>query len=106
MRRLWHGGLLAALLAGGFVLGVTAERIDVEPATSVRAVLAAANAAVSVLVHAARLSGPAAVGDRALTDQPGATIRDPAAMQPGLTLLAVGPSILLLGADGKPVYRW
>jgi hypothetical protein len=106
MRRLWHWGLLVAFLAGGFVLGVTAERIDAEPATSVRAALAAANATVSMLVHAARLSGPAAVGDRPMTDPVGATIHDAAAMQPGLTLLAVGPTILLLGADGKPVYRW
>ena len=106
MRRLRRAVLLVVLLIGAFVLGVTAERLDVEPATTTRAILAAMSTTVAVLRHAVGLAPVASVGNRPVTDKIGATIFDQAAMAPGLTLLATGPDIALLGADGRPVYRW
>lgn len=94
------------LLGLGFVLGVTAERLDAEPATTLRAVLAAGEATIIMLVHATGATLPASRGDRAVTDPPGAKAIDPAAMAPGLTALAVGPGIEILRADGSSAYRW
>jgi len=106
MRRLKRVALLAMLLVGAFVAGVAAERLDIEPATTTRAVLAAMSTTIAVLKHAAGLAPAAGVGNRPVTDPVGATVLDQAAMAPGLTLLATGPEVALLGADGKPAYRW
>lgn len=105
--RWWQAALLAGgLAAGGFIAGVIAERTDVEPATGLRAVLSSMSATVSVLAHAAGLTPPASIGDRPVTERAGATVRDAAAMAPGLTLLAIGPDIALKRPDGSDAYRW
>ena len=106
MRILRRLVLLVVLLVGVFVAGVVVERLDIEPATSLRAVLSATRATVAVLGHAIGRLPQAALGDRPVTDRPGASIVDAAAMAPGLTLLAVGPEIALLKPDGTPAYRW
>ncbi|MEI9982890.1 MAG: hypothetical protein WDN69_06540 [Aliidongia sp.] len=49
MRR---AALLAILLVIGFVLGVAAERLDMEPATTLRAVMAGTGASLTMLLHA------------------------------------------------------
>jgi Arylsulfotransferase (ASST) len=97
---------LAALVVGGFLVGIVAERLDIEPATSMRATISAAWASVDMLAHAARMTRVASHGDRPMTDPPGAVILNAAAMAPGLTLLAVGTSIELLRPDGTPILHW
>ena len=103
MRR---AALLAIILLVGFVLGVTAERLDFEPATSLRAVMAASGATLTMLLHAAGRGQPGSIGDKKMSDPPGARIVDAAAMAPGLTVAAIGPEVVVMKPDGAPVYRW
>lgn len=105
--RWWRAALwLGGLVAGGFVAGVAAERVDIEPATTIRAVITSMKTTATVLAHAAGFLAPASIGDRPVTDPSGAVIRDAAAMAPGLTLLAVGADIVLMQPDATPSYRW
>ncbi|MGB8841675.1 MAG: arylsulfotransferase family protein [Aliidongia sp.] len=98
--------LLAALAVVAFLVGVATERLDIEPATRARATMAAAEASLDMLGHAAGFGVAASHGDRPMTEPPGAAIFNAAAMAPGLTLLAIGPTIELLRSDGTAVFHW
>jgi outer membrane protein assembly factor BamB len=98
---------MVSLCLAGLVAGIVTERLDIEPATTIRGALSSARATVSMLRRAVGQTPVASLGDRPITEPPGAVTHDAAAMAPGLTLLASGgPEITLFAADGSPVHRW
>jgi outer membrane protein assembly factor BamB len=103
-RNVW---LVIGLCLAALVAGVATERLDMEPATTIRGMLSSIRVTAAMLRRAVGQTPQASMGDRALQTPPGTIIHDQAAMAPGLTLLATGgPEITLMAADGSTVHRW
>ncbi|HVJ55240.1 MAG TPA: arylsulfotransferase family protein [Aliidongia sp.] len=102
-----RAGLIACLCIAALVVGVATERLDMEPAPTIRGVLSSIRVTVAMLRRAAGQTVQASLGDRPLPEHSGTVIHDGSAMAPGLTLLATGgPEVTLMAADGKAVHRW
>jgi hypothetical protein len=99
--------LTLGLCVAALIAGVATERLDREPATTIRGVLSSARVTIAMLRRAAGQTPQASLGDRPLPEHSGVFIHDQTAMAPGLTLLAKGgPDVVLMAADGSVVQHW